>query len=281
VAAGQGANQRGEARHAGLRNPNNPQNEKLMNMNEHTMESFDRQVGREMDRLTSGADAHHRARRPDEEAMDHEDGGDDPAAARDALREEIFSGTCDYTLGAGLHPGRIRERMAVVMGRFDPESLMKMRGSKCWWDEVSVQKTLEACADRVGQPCYGTLFALSGKIREEKDQLFVYQSFKGLCGFWTMEGYEWRKAVCAHLAIVKALRSELIGGMSLEEIAVLCGDKGKATVSARAKRLFNRRLAAMGMHGTFAHFQKSPAACESYRAAQMGNTNRRKGKKAS
>jgi len=249
----------------------------IANDEDWRIEAFDRKVVREMDRMTSGCSAHHHARRPDEVAMDHEEEneGETAASARDALREEIFAGTCDYTLGAGLHPARIRERMEIVMRRFDLETLRKMRGPHIWWDEAAVIKTLDAVASRVGEPCYGSLFDLSAKIREEKDQAFVFQSFKGLCGFWTLEGFEWRKAVCAHLAIVKALRSELIGGISLEEISVLCGDKGKATVSARAKRLFNRRLEAMGMRGTYAHYQKSPAAVEAYRAAQMGNTNRK------
>lgn len=243
----------------------------------YEMEAMDREVMREMDRTTSGADAHHRALRPDEEAMMHEEGHmEDAQATRDALREEIFAGVCDYTVSGGLHPAKVRERMETVMRRFAPEIYPAMRGGYVWWDEAQVMKTLDALAGRVGAPCAASLFSLSGKIREEKDQKFVFQSFNRMCQFWVEEGCEWKKALSAHLVIMKALRPELIGQMSLEEIAVLCGDKGKATVSARAKRIFSRRLASAGMQGTHAHFQKSPEAVEKYRAAQMGNTNRKK-----
>lgn len=248
----------------------------IANDERYESEQMDREVMREMDHLTSGAAAHHRQMRPDEMAMMHEEGEEDERSDRDRLREEIFSGVCDYTLGAGLHPARIRERMEVVMRRFAPEILPGMRGRGVWWDEQAVMRMLDAVAGRVGEPCPGMLFSLSAKIREEKDQKFVSQSFNGLCRFWVEEGMDWKRAVSAHLVIVKALRPELIGQMSLEEIAVLCGDKGKATVSARAKRIFSRRLAEAGSAGTHAHFQKSPEAVAKYRAAQMGNTNRRK-----
>lgn len=249
-----------------------------MNMNgqHNEMEVIDWQVNREIDHMTSGAASHHRCRQPDELAMDHEEGGEGLVAARDALREEIFSGTCDFTLGAGLHPREIRSRIESVMRRFDVQSFLKMRGALVWWDEKVLMGKIDGYAQKLETPRFGMLFSLSKKIREERDQAFVHQSFRGLCGFWTMDGYEWRKAVCAHLVMVKALRPELIGGMSLEDIAVICGDKGKATVSARAKRLFNKRLESMGMHGTFVHYQKSPEAVESYRAAQMGNSNRKR-----
>lgn len=239
-------------------------------------EVIDWQLGRDLERITSGAASHHRAKQPDEEAMEHEEGGSSPAEARDALREELFAYTCDYTLGAGLHPEKIREKIEAMMRRFDPETLMRMRGSKRWWDEQSLMEMLDRYEGKVDSPQYGMLFEVSRKIKEEQDERFVYQSYRGLCGYWTMDGYEWRKAVCAHLVMVKALRPGLIGGMSLEDIAVICGDKGKATVSARAKRLISKRLEAMGMRATYAHYQKSAEAVESYRAAQMGNTNRRR-----
>lgn len=249
---------------------------RTMNMRESEwqMEALDRKILREMDRMTSGATAHHHVMQPDELAMAHEE--EDEMGGRDALREEIFAGVCDWTMGAGLHPLRVRERMASVMGRFAPEVAMGMRGAYVWWDEAEVQKVLSNLQGRVAEPCFSWLFELSGKIRDEKDQRFVYQSFNGMCRFWVMEGMEWKKAVAAHMVIMKALRPQLIGQMSLEEIAVLCGDKGKATVSARGKRLFNARLEAMGMRGTHAHYQKSPEAVEKYRKAQMGNSNRRK-----
>jgi hypothetical protein len=239
-------------------------------------EALDRRVLRDFERMTSGADYHH-LRRPDELAMAHEEDADGHDE-RDALREEIFAASCDFTLSAGPHPAMVMAKMKSVMRRFDLRSYHKMRCAGAWWNPVAVGRVL--AAHEVGTRPEGgppvCLVSISSKIREEHDQRFVFQSYKGLCEFWVSEGYEWRKAVAVQFAIVKALRPALIGSMSLDEIAVLCGDAGKATVSARVKRLFSRRLAAQGMLGTFAHFQKSPEAVEKYRAAQIGNHNRNK-----
>jgi len=238
------------------------------------MQALDRQVLKEMDRLTSGCASHHRAMQPDEVAMMNEEGGDEGEA--DEIREEIFSGVCSYTLAAGFHPARVRDRMEVLMRRFAPEICAKMASWNVWWDDAEVERISLKLADKVEKPCIASLFSLSGKIREELDQRFVYASFNQLCRFWVEDGFDWKRAMSAHFVIIKSLRPELIGQMSLDDMAVLCGDKGKATVSARVKRIFSRRLENMGMRGTHAHFQKSPAAVEKYRAAQMGNSNRRK-----
>ena len=246
---------------------------KMNDFEEIDHEVLDRQVLREMDRLTSGSASHHRAMQPDEFAMLNEE----PAEiGTDELREEIFSGVCSYTLASGFHPGKVRERMEVMMRRFAPELLSQMSPWAVWWNETEVNKIIIRLADKVEPPCFQTLFELSGKIREELDESFVYSSFNQLCRFWVEDGYDWKRALSSHFVIIKSLRPELIGQMSLEDLAVLCGDKGKATVSARAKRIFSRRLESVGMHGTHAHFQKSPEAVEKYRAAQLGNQNRKK-----
>ena len=83
-------------------------------------------------------------------------------------------------------------------------------------------------------------------------------------------------------ALVKALRPDLIGDMSQEDIAVLCGDGGRATVSARIKRVYNFLLdengGARGKSRVW--HQKSAAAVEAYARAQQGNDNRGKKGKA-
>ncbi len=242
-------------------------------------EALDRKILQNYERITSGADFHH-LRRPDELAMSHEEDGDDDADDRDKLREEIFAAVCDFTLAEGPHPRFVMERMRSVMKRFDKESNRKMRGWCPWWDTASVQRVLLRHGD--GTKSDEKLVkrtAVSMKMLEEINKQFVYRSLKGLCGFWVSEGHEWKKAVAVQFAIVKALRPVLIGSMSLDDIAALCGDAGKATVSARVKRLFSKRLEEGGMLGTFAHFQKSPEAVERYRAAQMGNHNRNKNHK--
>lgn len=236
-------------------------------------EVLDRQVLREMDRLTSGSASHHRAMQPDEFAMMNEEAAG--SISPDHLREEIFAGVCSYTLAAGFHPGKVRARMEILMKRFAPEIFPTMKGRETWWDDAAVNEIIIKLADKVEAPCFASLFSLSGKIREEMDQKFVYRSFNQLCRFWVEDGCDWKRALSAHFVIIKSLKPELIGQMSLEDMAVLCGDKGKATVSARAKRIFNRRLESVGMQGTHAHFQKSPEAVEKYRAAQMGNSNRK------
>lgn len=76
-----------------------------------------------------------------------------------------------------------------------------------------------------------------------------------------------------HFALTKAVAPELIGNMSLDDIAILCADKGKATVSARVKAIYNRPLERCGMDSA-ASFQKRGR----YAEAQKGNQNRRKKK---
>lgn len=81
-------------------------------------------------------------------------------------------------------------------------------------------------------------------------------------------------------AIVKAVRPKLIFGMSLRQLAVLCDDgrgpfsDGRATQSARIKRLFEEPIAKAGMRGTKASFQKTEAATAKYAARAKGNQNR-------
>ena len=78
-------------------------------------------------------------------------------------------------------------------------------------------------------------------------------------------------------AIVKVLRPHLIADMSLEDLAVLCGDGGKATVSARIERIYNapRDMRKAGHGELRASFQKTG----NYSEPQKGNTNRRRKKK--
>ena len=255
-------------------------------------EVLDRQALEEYGRMTGGLDAHH-ALAPDEIAMMNEEGSE-LDGERDALREEIFSGVCAYTIAAGTHPVEVRGRMRALMERFGADSLKKMSyESGAWWDEVAVgevcRKFDEARKRSGGEDeTSAFLLSVSKKIREEGDEFFVFQSFRGLCKFWICEGTSWKAAVGVHMALLKTLRPSLLTVMerrngkdvpvmmSLDDIAVLCGDAGKATVSARIKRVFNRKLEAQGMLGCFAHFQKSPEAVEKYRQAQQGNTNRRR-----
>jgi hypothetical protein len=75
-------------------------------------------------------------------------------------------------------------------------------------------------------------------------------------------------------ALTKAVRPELIGDMSLDDIAIICADGGKATVSARIKTIYNETLQKAGDTRGRASFQKRSAK---YGDAQLGNKNRTKG----
>lgn len=78
-------------------------------------------------------------------------------------------------------------------------------------------------------------------------------------------------------AVLKAVRPDLLGGMSLEDIAVLSGDSGRATPMERIKRIYEKPLKAAGMKGTKAPHQKNASTAEKCSAAQKGNRNRRNG----
>jgi hypothetical protein len=81
-------------------------------------------------------------------------------------------------------------------------------------------------------------------------------------------------------AIVKAVRPLLILKMSCAQIAVLCDDgrgrtsDGRASVSARIQRLFEKPIRKVGMHGYKAPFQKTESAGHSYAGSAAGNQNR-------
>lgn len=81
-------------------------------------------------------------------------------------------------------------------------------------------------------------------------------------------------------ALAKAIRPECIMDMSCAQLAVLCDDgkgrssDGRATVSARIKRLYEEPIRRAGMRGCKAAFQKTESASASYSAAAKGNRNR-------
>jgi hypothetical protein len=81
-------------------------------------------------------------------------------------------------------------------------------------------------------------------------------------------------------AVVKAIRPRLTLDMSCAQLAVLCNDgqgrtsDGRATVSARIKRVFEEPISKAGMRGCKASFQKTESAGEAYSAAARGNQNR-------
>lgn len=78
-------------------------------------------------------------------------------------------------------------------------------------------------------------------------------------------------------ATLKAVRPDLLNDMSMADIAVLCGDKGRATVSARVQVVYSRKVAAASRSRAKASCQKSHEGRAAMAKAAMGNSNRSKG----
>jgi len=117
------------------------------------------------------------------------------------------------------------------------------------------------------------------------------EAFHQVLEFLFAEGPEPLAVIRRLYGIVKALKPELTGNMSCEDIALLCNDAvqwdekkgewtaGRATVSARIKRIYNGTLQKAGMRAAKAPFQKSDEAVRTFREAQKGNQNRNKNQK--
>jgi hypothetical protein len=98
------------------------------------------------------------------------------------------------------------------------------------------------------------------------------QTLRKMLDYIFQYGPEPIKVLRVIFALAKSVRPELIADMSLDDISIICADGGKATVSARIKRIYNGTLEKAGAKGAAAAFQKRG----NYAAAQAGNTNRRK-----
>ena len=103
--------------------------------------------------------------------------------------------------------------------------------------------------------------------------------FYGLFDFYMKHGCEAMPVLRMLYVVAKSLREDLIGGMSLESLAVLSGDGGRATVSARIIRDYNNFIESDEGKAVKAYFQKTTTVCEKYRKAQKGNKNRIEGAK--
>lgn len=126
----------------------------------------------------------------------------------------------------------------------------------------------EATAPRT--PLDELLAAEEGEVeQEERSEVLVAM----LC-FLAADGPHPGAIVRRFYALAKALRPELIGHMSVEEIGLMMGET-PAAVSWRIKRIFSDYQRERGVKGFKAVFQKSDSAREAYARAQRGNNNRR------
>jgi hypothetical protein len=243
----------------------------------------DRILFRESHRLTAGASAYHQLD-PSEIAMRLEEF--DPHAhavsERWALRNEIFSGFVEYVFADGPAPSEVRARIEGFFRSFHPDLAERIHGPLQWITPEAVaevlrkhQVKLAAVAD--AHRSRGSLHRWNTELEAEIDFESVREMLVELVKFMASEGKDWRRITAVAYCIAKALRPSLIAGMSLHDIALLSGDEGgRATPQNRIKRLFNDRVEAAGFKAIHVHFQKSAAVIEKYRAAQMGNSNRRK-----
>lgn len=110
-------------------------------------------------------------------------------------------------------------------------------------------------------------------LSESEEQAVRVETFINTLDFIYSDGPEPLRLVRRILVLAKAIKPELLGGMSMEDIAILSDDSGRATVSARLERVYTRFLKEQGARVTKSRCQKKET--ESYREAQKGNTNRK------
>lgn len=110
------------------------------------------------------------------------------------------------------------------------------------------------------------------ELREEER----LATFRRMLEFIFQSGPEPLRVLRYVFALTKAVRPQLLGDMSLDDIAIICADGGKATVSARIERIYNATLEKAGVAAPRAAFQKRSSR---YSEAQVGNKNRVKGRK--
>jgi len=118
------------------------------------------------------------------------------------------------------------------------------------------------------------LMRVEGGIDEEEADVRWderLKTFRGVLEFVFQSGPDPLQVLRHIFAITKAVRPELIGDMSLEDISIICADGGRATVSARIQRIYNGTLQKAGMKDARASFQKAG----NFSAPQKGNQNRK------
>jgi hypothetical protein len=218
-------------------------------------------------------------------ALEEMDGEDHASRERVALRCEIFSGFVEYLFADGPEPECVRARIEGFFKAFHPKLAAGIKGPREWVATEAVSavlgKTKYAAHFRAEKDAATSRGALSTWVRDleaEFDLECVWETIVALIGFMVSEGKTWKIVTAVAYCIAKSLRPHVLAGMSLEDIATLSGDRGRATPSHRGKRLISRRLAESGAKATHVHYQKSPEAVRKYSAAQMGNQNRAKKK---
>ena len=71
-------------------------------------------------------------------------------------------------------------------------------------------------------------------------------------------------------AAAKAINPDLLKDMSMEDISIICADSGRCTVSARIKRIYNKKIEDAGGRPVLSSCQKTG----NYSTPQLANSNR-------
>jgi hypothetical protein len=215
---------------------------------------------------------------------------------REALREEIFNALLEYLFADGLEPWHVSARArAFVAGviQIHPCSLttaalqsqyaklIRDSGDDFWKTVEEVAAALRPYAQRIreiraalsGEAPLSTWFA---DLAAEPDRPTVNDSLRILADLLFSQGHRPRQITGVAYCLAKTLKPHLIAGMSLHTIAILSGDKGRATPQARIERIYTRLLEKSGCRATRYAHQKTASTAEKCRAAQMGNSNRTK-----
>jgi len=112
-------------------------------------------------------------------------------------------------------------------------------------------------------------------LAEERNALRL-AIFQQLLDFIFQDGPEPLLVLKRVFGVAKTVRPEVLGDMSMADIAIICADAGKATVSARVERIYGGTLREAGMSPGKASCQKKSGK---YAQAQKGNQNRVKGER--
>lgn len=255
---------------------------------DHDPERIDRLLLKNIQRDVFGASAFH-GLDPAQMCIALEDlsGPEHAIHERSALRAEIFSGFLEYLFADGPEPAEVRSRIEGFLQSFHPKLAAAIKGPQEWVDPQTVCEVLKKAkyaahlrAKKEAAKSRGALSTWVKSLEAEGDLPCVGKTIVALIQLITSEAKTWKSLTATAYSIAKSLRPHLIAGMSLEDIAVLSGDSGRATPSHRGKRLISRRLEQAGAKSTHSHYQKSSEAVEKYRAAQMGNHNRQKAAKS-
>lgn len=238
--------------------------------------------------ITAGIDALH-ATDPCEILCRMEEESAEELTRRDAeaIRSETFGWVRQYLFGGGADPRQVQARLESLVRSFAPDLLNRTIGEREWIDETSIQTILaKNCINR--DRCTPTrevgIAAWWQSLPEEEAKIAQLAVHTVLADLITQSApgdkkASWRSIVAYCFSMAKALSPNLIGSMSLEDMAVLCGDSGRATTCHRTRRYYNRRVEESGALGTSVHYQKKDSTVKKYKLAQQGNNNRSKSRR--